>query len=48
MAQPELLRKLREVGLNPQWTNGKLLMARTERELPEMKAIATKAEIHAD
>ena len=48
MAQPELLRKLREVGLNPQWTSGKLLMTRTERELPEMKAIATKAEIHAD
>ncbi len=48
LAQPEVRKKLIDVGLNPQWSNGKDLLARVEREQPQIHAVAAKAGIRAD
>ncbi|QIL83675.1 tripartite tricarboxylate transporter substrate binding protein [Diaphorobacter sp. HDW4A] len=48
LAQPDVQKKLRDVGLNPSWSNGAQLLARTQQELPQMKVVAEKAHIQAD
>lgn len=48
MAEPALRKRLIEVGLNPLWTNGRDLLARVEKEQPQMRAVAARAGIRAD
>ena len=48
LAQPQLQQKLMDVGLQPKWASGRDLLAKTVREMPEMKLIAQNAKIKAD
>lgn len=48
MASPELRKRLDEVGLVPAYGPGQALKARVERELPQMRAVAARANIKAD
>lgn len=45
---PEVRKRLVEVGLNPQWSTGKALLTRVEQEQPQMRAVAARAGIRAD
>ncbi|QIL69616.1 tripartite tricarboxylate transporter substrate binding protein [Diaphorobacter sp. HDW4B] len=48
MSEPEVQKRLKEVGLTPQWSTGKALLARVEQEQPQMRAVAARASIKAD
>jgi len=48
MADPAMRQKLTEVGLTPNWGDGAALQARIERELPQMRAVAARANIHTE
>ena len=48
MARPEVQGKLREVGLTPRWSTGQALRERVEQELPQIRAVAARAQIKAD
>jgi len=45
---PEFKKKLIELGLTPSWGPGSALRARVERELPQMRAVAARADIRVD
>lgn len=48
MASPELRKKLDNVGLIPAYGPGQAVKDRVERELPQMRAVAARANIKAD
>ncbi|HYP86135.1 tripartite tricarboxylate transporter substrate binding protein [Variovorax sp.] len=48
MADPAMRRKLVDVGLTPNWGDGAALQARVERELPQMRVVAARADIRAE
>jgi len=48
MAEPAMRQKLTEVGLTPHWGDGAALQARIERELPQMRAVAARSNIHTE
>lgn len=48
MASPELRKKLDNVGLIPAYGPGQAVKERVERELPQMRAVAARANIKAD
>lgn len=48
LAQPDVQKRLKDVGLNPQWSSGKALLERVEQEQPQMRAVAARASIRAD
>ncbi|MFC5522061.1 Bug family tripartite tricarboxylate transporter substrate binding protein [Polaromonas jejuensis] len=48
MANPELRKKLDSVGLIPAYGPGQAVKDRVERELPQMRAVAARANIRAD
>ncbi|UUZ65155.1 tripartite tricarboxylate transporter substrate binding protein [Polaromonas sp. P1-6] len=48
MASPELRKKLDDVGLIPAYGPGQAVKDRVERELPQMRAVAARANIKAD
>ncbi|MGJ7497698.1 Bug family tripartite tricarboxylate transporter substrate binding protein [Variovorax sp. RT4R15] len=45
---PEFKKKLIELGLTPSWGPGSALRERVERELPQMRAVAARADIRVD
>ena len=48
MATPEMQRKLVDMGLTPSWGPGSALRERVERELPQIRAVAARANIQAE
>ena len=48
MADPALRKKLVDIGLSPAWGPGSALQERIERELPQMRAVAARADIRVD
>lgn len=48
MAMPETRRKLVDIGLTPAWGPGSALRERMERELPQIRAVAARANIQAE
>ncbi|MGH6627676.1 MAG: Bug family tripartite tricarboxylate transporter substrate binding protein [Burkholderiaceae bacterium] len=48
MASPELRKRLDDVGLIPAYGPGQAVKQRVERELPQMRAVAARANIRAD
>ena len=48
MASAEIKKKMVDLGLTPAWGNGDALRARVERELPQMRAVAARADIRVD
>lgn len=48
MAVPAFRQKLVDIGLTPAWGNGQALRERVERELPQMRAVAARADIRPD
>ncbi|QRI88746.1 tripartite tricarboxylate transporter substrate binding protein [Delftia lacustris] len=48
MAEPAMKKKLVDIGLSPAWGPGSALQERIERELPQMRAVAARADIKVD
>ncbi|EPD40943.1 MULTISPECIES: Bug family tripartite tricarboxylate transporter substrate binding protein [Delftia] len=48
MAEPAMKKKLVDIGLSPAWGPGSALQERIERELPQMHAVAARADIKVD
>lgn len=48
MAEPDMKKKLVDIGLSPAWGPGSALQERIERELPQMRAVAARADIKVD
>ncbi|MBS0339575.1 MAG: tripartite tricarboxylate transporter substrate binding protein [Proteobacteria bacterium] len=48
MADPKVRQQLVDVGLSPNWSDGKALRERIETELPQMRATVRRADIHAE
>lgn len=48
MAEPAMKKKLVDIGLSPAWGPASALQERIERELPQMRAVAARADIKVD
>lgn len=48
MAEPAMKKKLADIGLSPAWGPASALQERIERELPQMRAVAARADIKVD
>ena len=48
MAEPAMKKKLVDIGLSPAWGPASALHERIERELPQMRAVAARADIKVD
>ena len=48
MAEPAMRKKLVDIGLSPAWGPASALQERIERELPQMRAVAARADIKVD
>ncbi|MBS0455207.1 MAG: tripartite tricarboxylate transporter substrate binding protein [Proteobacteria bacterium] len=48
MADSQVRQQLVDVGLSPNWSDGKALRERIETELPQMRATVRRADIHAE